>query len=398
MALLQGPVVFIDDEVYDPSKPAFELARQIRAAGRPIAEYTTLPTLDNTPHWRSIAFLILDWDLVPGSPGGLGGSTLSGFERENLFEWLDAFMAEIFCPVFIVSAEDVADIERQVSENAGLARATETGRLKVFPKVTLMTGFLDYLEQWVSSSPALTALNIWANEHEAATNRLFQDMDAVAPDWPAYVWRTATLDNIDPSYELASVLSANLLHRIDTLQFDVPAIRDFQGTVKGSSMRRVSQGRTAVPGERLYPTMVLPGDVFRDASEADIVWINLTPACHTVLNRPPSPGVPADPLGTRLHLVRGTKLQRPVSKSALSKQKNDHDGPNGMLIHTLLGDEPYAFEFKERAIAKWGDVADRRIARLLPPFVTLMQQKHSAFLMNEGVPRVDWDLYNPFTG
>lgn len=392
VSLLQGPVVFIDDEIEDETKPAYHLAEQIRATGRPLARYTELPPDTHAEHWRSIAFLVLDWDLVPGSPGGQGGSTLSEFARVSLFEWLEKFVELVFCPVFVVSAESVPDIERQLNENGPLKRVVDTGRIKVFPKQTLMSGFVGYLEEWVSSTPALAALNIWANEYEAATNRLFQDMDRLAPDWPAYVWRTAKLDGIDPSFELASVLSANLLHRIDTLQFDVPAIGEFQGGPTGSAMRRVSQGRTTLPGDRLYPTMVLPGDIFSGADD-DTVWLNVTPACHTVLNRPSQPGGEPEPAKVALHLLRGTRLERPSSKNAFGNQKKTHDGPNGVLIHTLLDDRPYAFSFKSQQIATWGEVAERRIARLLPPYITLVQQRHAAFLMNEGLPRVEWDLY-----
>lgn len=391
MSLVQGPVVFIDDEVSDEAKPAYALAQQIRATGRPIAEYEELPPDEHSEHWRSIAFLVLDWDLVPGSPGALGGSTLSDFARSSLFEWLERFIEKVFCPIFIISAEDVADIERQLNDNASLQRLVGTGRVKVFPKQTLMENFLQYLEEWITSTPALAALNIWENENESAKNRLFQDMDQLAPDWPAYVWKNAGKDGIDPSYELASVISANLLHRMDTLRFDVDAIREFDGDPTREAMRRVIQGRTTLPGARLYPTMILPGDLFSDSDDG-VVWVNVTPACHTVISRTEGSG--EDESGkVHLNLVRGQRLERPKSKSAFGKQKNDYDGPNGMLVHVLLGDEPYAFSFKSRRMATWNEVSEQRIGRLLPPYITLLQQRHAAFLMNEGLPRVDPDLY-----
>ena len=391
MSLLQGPVVFIDDEVFDKAKPAYELAQQIRATGRPIAEYGELPPDEHSEHWRSIAFLVLDWDLVPGSPGASGGSTLSAFARTSMFGWLERFVQNVFCPIFIISAEDVADIERQIDENDSLRRLRETGRIRVFSKYDLMEDLFQYLENWIASRPALAALNIWENENEFAKNRLFQDMDQMAPDWPGYVWKSAEKDGIDPSYELASVISANLLHRMDTLRFDVESIREFRGELTGEAMRRVIQGRTTLPGERLYPTMILPGDLFED-SEDGVVWVNVTPACHTVISRSQgsNEGVPGE---VDLNLVRGQRLDRPTSKSAFGKQKKEHDGSNGMLVHVLLGDEPYAFSFKSRRMAKWSEVSDQRVGRLLPPYITLLQQRHAAFLMNEGLPRVDPDLY-----
>lgn len=391
MSLVQGPVVFIDDEVSNEAKPAYALAQQIRATGRPIAEYEELPPDEHSEHWRSIAFLVLDWDLVPGSPGALGGSTLSDFARSNLFEWLERFVEKVFCPIFIISAEDVADIERQLGENDSLQRLLSTGRIKVFPKHALMENFLQYLENWIASRPALAALNIWENENEFAKNRLFQDMDQLAPDWPAYVWQSAGKDGIDPSYELASVISANLLHRMDTLRFDVESIREFDGEPTSEAMRRVIQGRTTLPSARLYPTMILPGDLFADSDDG-VVWVNVTPACHTVISRSQG-SEEGEPGEVDLNLVRGQRLERPTSRNTFGKQKKEHDGSNGMLVHVLLGDEPYAFSFKSRRMATWSEVSEQRIGRLLPPYITLLQQRHAAFLMNEGLPRVDSDLY-----
>jgi hypothetical protein len=392
VGVLHGPVVFIDDQLNDELTDASKLAAQIRDSGRPLATYTALPPIDHQTHWRSLGFVVLDWDLVPGSPGMIGSSTLSDFQRQELFAWLTLFMSQIFCPVFIVSAEDTADISRQVSENQALERAASTGRIAVFSKSSLLDDFVGYLENWVASRPALTALNIWANELESASNRLFLDMDDLAPDWPAYVWSNAKADGVDPSFELASVLSANLLHRIDPLSFEVPAIAEYTGELTRPAMRRVLQGRTALPGNRLYPTMVQPGDLFSD-EDGNVLWLNVTPACHTVLNRPASPGEEPEPAAVILHLVKGTRLERPGSKSAFGKLK-EKDGPNGAVVHAVLDDAPVHFDFKDPQISTWGELEARRIGRLLPPYITLIQQRHAAFLMNEGLPRVDWSLYD----
>jgi hypothetical protein len=394
---LQGPVVFIDDQIENQTTEAHRLASQIRDSGRPLASYTSLPPSEHMPHWRSLGFLVLDWDLVPGSPGLIGSSTLSEYQRLELFEWLESFTSTIFCPVFIVSAEDTSDIQRQIDENAKLAAVSATGRLAVFSKSSLLDDFVGYIENWVSSRPALMALNIWSNEVEAATNRLFLDMDELASDWPVYVWSNAAADSVDPSFELASILSANLLHRINPLSFDVPAIREHEGPLSKVAMRRVLQGRTALSGERLYATMVQPGDLFAGATDGEF-WLNVTPACHTVLNRPSPGSGEAEPDKVILHLVRGQRVDRPVSKSKFGKLKEQQDSPNTAVVHTLLGDDPVVFDFRVPAIQPWGDLKDRRIGRVLPPYITLIQQQHSAFLMNEGLPRVDWNLYDDEEG
>lgn len=444
MALLQGPVVFIDDEVRTTHTAANKLAQQISESGRPIATYEKLPPADHMNQWRSIGFLVVDWDLAQGSPELAGATELSAFYRKRLFEWLASFSKTVYCPIFLVSSQDTDLILQRVTEAGEVAAAEaqasaasspadsprestageivrdllDAGRLHVFPKSVLLEDVIGRFEDWVSTRPALAALNIWANEYEAATNRLFQDMEELDPSWPIYVWQTASKDGIDPSYELASVLSANLMHRIDPLLFDVPAITDSSAQPTGKAVRRVMKGRTIVPGHRLYRTMVLPGDLFSDPEDKDVIWVNVTPACHTVLERAERSAASKNDAGAepttsesssvaegadasvappastvKLHLVKGSRVASPTSNSKLSALRKDHDGSNGMLVHTMLDEQPYAFEFKLAQISDWTELNDRRIGRLLPPFITLMQQKHAAFLMNEGLPRVEFDLY-----
>lgn len=389
MSLLSGPVVFIDDELDDAQSTASALLEKIRSTGRPVSSALAVPSDHEAwfEHWQSLAFVVIDWDLSPGSPGMAGGSTLSAFERQKLFAFLDALMCRIFCPVFIISAEDTNDITRQLREHPEFLTDTNEmdARIAVFPKGVLMENIVDHLAEWVGGSPAMSALKAWEREHDFAKNRLFIDLNATDPAWPVYVWRSANDDEVDPGYELASVISSNLLNRINPVSFDAKAISSYSGQVSGSSMRRVSQGRTFVVGSRLSKHMVFPGDLFRleDAND-DELWMNVSPVCQTV-GRSGSP---------RLHLLRGTRQPSPTSKSKFSELEKIGRGPNKILIHTLLDERPYLFAFGDAQIAEWDAIKDRRVGRLLPPFITRVQQMHAAYIQSEGLPRVTPALYD----
>ena len=68
--------------------------------------------------------------------GSTGGATLSAFERTKLFDFVVSLMKHVYCPVFIVSAENTDDIERQIAENEDLLleNGQLDGRIAVFPK------------------------------------------------------------------------------------------------------------------------------------------------------------------------------------------------------------------------------------------------------------------------
>jgi hypothetical protein len=389
MSLLQGPVVFIDDQLNEPTQTAAELMEVVRATGRPVAGYLEIPPLEHVAHWRSLAFLVLDWDLSHGSFGAQGSSTLSAYARSSLFDFLGEFLKLVFCPVFIVSAEDVVDIERQLEESGRFSSPAIRSRIKVFPKKTVASSFMTHLEEWVAESPSLSALSIWENEYDAAKNRLFVDLQELEPNWPVYVWQAATADKVDPSYELASVISANLLHRIDPVSFDIEVISHHPGPITGSAMRSVSFGRTTVPGARLHSTMLMPGDLFADESGEDTLWVNVSPACQTVLGRSAEPGE------TAVQVIRGVRQNLPTSKAAFEKWTKESNTSNQMLIHTVLREAAYVFDFRQARITTWSAISERRVGRLLPPYVSRLQQAHAAFLLTEGVPRVMWELYKP---
>ncbi len=393
MSLTLGPVVFIDDQVNEESSQAFSLAQKIRDTGRPIAAYEELPPQGHAEHWRSLAFVIVDWDLVPGSPGQFGGTSLSEFHRSSLLDWIREFSEKVYCPIFIVSHEDTNDIEQSIDEGGErLSRLKRTSRLKVFAKDFIIDNFIDHVESWVLSSPALAALNIWENDTELAINRLFNDMDELEPEWPVYVWESATEDGVNPSFELASVISANLQSRTNPAQFDSTIMARKSGNSSAAAMRRVLHGRTMIPNSSLHEDVVLPGDLFQ--CNDGYIWVNVMPACHTVSNRKGRSSEPMSPSEVRLLLVRGEQVDKPASKSQFSGLRSKHDNSNGMLIHALHEEYPYAFKFKVSQFVSWGDVSNTRIGRLVPPYITLLQQKHSEFLMNEGIPKVSASLYD----
>lgn len=398
MSLLAGAVVFIDDELKDRKSQAAALLEEIRATGRPVAWALSIPEDRDSwfEHWQSLAFVVLDWDLSPSSGGSTGGSTLSDYERRRLYEFVDELMRRVYCPVFIISAEDVNDIQRQILEDDRfvLPNGSLDARIAVFSKDVLMDNIVAHLTEWMSRSPSLSALRAWELEYDSAKNRLLIELNEVEPDWPVYVWRAADYDQVDPAYELASVISTNLLNRFNPIIFDVGAITGYAGPTTGVARRRVSQGRTAVPGDRLSEVMVLPGDIFLfpEAEDGD-VWINVSPACHTVgrLLETLADGTEVrEPV--RLHLLRGKPVSWPSTAGAL-KTMDSTDRANSIVIHTLLEGNPYRFVFGDAQIVDWANVREHRVARLMQPFITRVQQLHAAYIQSEGLPKVTLELY-----
>lgn len=398
MTLLTGAVAFIDDEIEDSSSVAFQLLQEIRATGRPVAAAPDVPD-DPEPwfdHWERLAYIVIDWDLSPGSMGMTGGATLSDFQRQRLYDFIALLMGRIYCPVFIVSAEDTESIEKQISQNSALLRADGAldERIKVFPKQVVLNHLDTYVSEWVGKSPALSALTAWDKEQSRAVNRLFVDLNEGAPDWPVYIWQAASADEVDQAYELTTAINTNLINRFQPIEFDPEVMSKDPQDGSGAARRRVSQGRTAIPSSALSDRMVLPGDIFKfDDARGGEVWINVSPACHTVgrvIKRNPDGSEEHE--AVRLHLLRGVKQAWPKNAGDL-RNMDSKDRSNSLVLHTVLDGEPYKFTFADARIESWSDVKALRVARLLPPFITRLQQLHAAYIQSEGLPKVTLALY-----
>ena len=396
MSLLSGPVVFIDDEIDEHESEANQLLEAIKDSGRPVVASTHIPAADTWEewfqHWQTLSFVVIDWDLSPGSLGGVGGSTLSDFKRRELFAFLERLMQVIYCPVFIISREDADDILRQVNESEKLHnKAGEVdARITVFPKQVLMDNIVEHLTKQVEDSPSLSVLRTWEQEFDAARNRLFIDFNNMEPDWPVYVWRMALDDGVDPAFELSSVISTNLLTRVNPVAFDDGPINNPDAVISGPATRKVLQGRTFIDNSRLSERMVFPGDVFRlNQANPDELWINVSPVCQTVA-RPTAEG--AEPELIQLHLIRGTR-EDVSSANKFNSLERKRKGPAGEVVHTLLDEAPYYFEFRRAEFKAWEEIKERRIGRLLVPYATRFQQKYSAYLQAEGLPKINYELY-----
>jgi hypothetical protein len=386
MTLLEGAVIFVDDEVEKLGTDANNLLKEIESTGRPTARYGGIPVPEHVPHWEGVSFVVVDWNLkdrisVPGS------STLSEEADEEVLEFIATVSATYYCPIFVVSSQPSAAIQRQLEESSD-PRIMEAlpERIKVFRKDAVLSSFVDSLEAWVEGNLALRALRAWDKEYQKAKSRLFADLGKYAESWPAYVTAASDGDKTDPSVELADVIHANLRSRIDPVAFDELIALAGSASPSTAGLKEVHYGRSVLPANRVPDSTIFPGDIFESWRLEDpegSLWINITPACHTVRKRHPSSRA------LKLHLIRGVPIEiKGTEKQIESALKQFAGNPNVQIVHALRDGAAYKFEFKHMRIASWETVKRHRYGRLLPPFITSLQQRHGAFLTTEGLPRV----------
>jgi hypothetical protein len=395
VAIVDGPVLFVDDEWRKSSSAANQLYLEIVASGRPIAAFDEIPQEEAHDLWGGLGFVVVDWNLNEPDSRLAGGAELSKFAREQMVQFLKKLIKDHFCPIFIVSSSASADILRHLNADRALSEKVVQNRITILHKGTVLQHLMDKIAKSLAGNSSVEVLRVWEREYQRAKSQLFNDFFELSDEWPRYVVKAANKDKFDPSYELADVIHANLRSRVNPMLFDTTKLATTTFHVDPSATRNVLRGRMQVPRAGLHDEVIMPGDFFKSwlKDEADVIWINLTPACQTVRGRRKA-GEP----DVRLHLVRGEPHQVPSTRDGFEDEMKElRANPNVALVDVLADERAYKFDFRTLQTFSWSTIGRHRLGRLLPPYSTHLQQRHAAFLLNEGIPRVPHDLYKGIT-
>jgi hypothetical protein len=392
VAILEGAVVFIDDQYDEENTHANDFYNELKNAGRPIAAYDKLPDAVHMDHWDGLALAIVDWNLRAKEDRVPGATTLDTGDRRRMAAFLVALLGRYFCPVFIISTDSYEQIADALKAADGFPADAIGSRIRILQKEDVADAFIANLEQEVRSNPVLSILRTWEQQYQTAKNRMFIELGGISTDWPSHIVKGAKDDNVDPGYEILETLNANVRHRMDPVSFDLEVIDIANLSGDGEASRRVRFGRSILQASSLHPTEVMPGDFFsswRKSDPANTIWLNLTPACYTVRGR----RKPGDP-DVRLHLIRGVPETVPSDAKRFAQWERERQrASRSELVHVLHGGMAYKFDFSTLQTFSWTTVSKHRLGRVLPPFITQVQQRHAAFLTSEGLPRVLPEMY-----
>lgn len=388
MSILEGSVVFVDDDYAVDETNAKAFYDELQLGGRPVAAYSDVPPAGHLDHWDGLSLVVLDWNLSESETRVEGVSIpemASDAKRQALIEFLIALLDRYFCPIFIVSADAPEQIESALRGTSGFPAAVLGRRVQVLQKDD--SDLLPKLEKLVADDPVLSTFRVWEQQYQSAKNRMFIDLDVMGTDWLAYYVEAAREGQTDLAHDLVSSLYGNLQHRVDLVAFDVATLKGLALSEDGEAQRAVFHGRSVLPEHRLYKSTIMPGDFFRKWRKTDpdeAIWINITPACYTVLGRGDGE--------VRLHLIRG--LPVPVTeKTPKALRDKRRAQTRSATVDVLLDGKAYKFEFSSLETVAWSKLAKNRLGRLLSPFITDVQQRHAIYLTSEGLPAALPSMY-----
>lgn len=390
--LFHGIAVVIDDEIDDPNASVREIQKGIEDAGCHVIKLSSIPNDNSVSNLREVAFFVLDWNLygaaLKESAGGASVIAPAGMVQENE-DSIIAFLRNLkkvrFAPVFIFTDEPVDTIVEKLKQHKDLYDETDPSHILVRDKQAVSkTGVFNVLSEWMGGAPSVYVLKKWEKNYEKAKNEMFLDFYVNGPLWPMILWKNFEDDSVPPDTLLGELIGRNLVSRMTPFALDFEPFKKLLDESKKDPKAYEEVVRMVLEGERFLAEVRLdkesfePGDIFHSD---DGYQINIRPDCDCI----PRGHDKLDSL--ELYLLKGTEL--PVAKLNYDpKNSLITESDNEAVLFPVYDGKALNFKFRKLYKEKWRDLKAKRVGRLMPPFLTRLQQRYSAYLQRPGLNRL----------
>lgn len=338
----------------------------------PMLMYDELPD-DLISQLHSISFLILDWNLSGVRP--IPEATIN----DNI-DFLKKLHSVCYAPIFIFSDENPNDIEVALDTN-GFKREKEPIFIRKKNYVDTAAKLFLEIENWVKKCPPVYVLKEWEKVNRDAKKEMFWALVDAHPSWPKILMDTIKKDGGDQQIELIEMLQNNLNYRVACPNLDTNLIKQ-QNTdgITKEDLRKILECERFIPIESL-PRHPFAGDVYIIDEK---YYLNIRPDCDIIRD--------ADKDNKDMYLLEGeivdeTKINADVKDHIIFDSGEFIEKKNCCFIAFIRG-KIMQFNLRELNILKWNDIKEKRIGRLLPPYITRVQQKYAHYIQRQGLPSI----------
>lgn len=437
--LFQGIAVIFDDEISDPTSTIYTIKENIQRKNIPVAVYNEMPRPEIIPSLSNASFVILDWDYT-NSGLDVGSSErvsipieLKAEQEQNLIQFISKLLCEVFIPVFIFTSKSVDSIKTTLRD-AKLWNDGKENRIFIKQKndINTDTQLFGAIEDWIKAMPSVYVLKEWEKNISKSKDAMFLELYGYSPNWVNIIWDMLKDDSMENHREFGEFVTRNLNNRIGTYKFDEDII-GAQRDISPEELRRV------VEGERYFayhtpPEQAYTGDLFKDGNK---YYLNIRAQCD--LSRTDGG---SDNYNPKLYCIKGKKLRskdivtddirmttegelifgvdKRFSLYKMSEICKNNDKlqefnnnfvnyrnriffrkgtfleRNDKVIVGCVADEQVLQFDLDISIKEFSDVKDKRIGRILPPYITRIQQKCAQNMVREGIMPMPKELFMNF--
>lgn len=380
--LFKGVGMVVDDHVNSGDDLITEIVRFLEHDKRLfLVKYEELP-IDIDPYCLScLSFLLLDWELntLIGDDGfPIENSNIKAENVRNNVDFIKQVVDKVVIPIFIFSNEDADYIKNTLSQNGIINNEEKSpifilGKSGLFDKENKCIMFAK-IKEWLMKTPSIYVTQKWKTTYLSAINEMSLDMRAVSPFWPNLLWNCYTNDGVNPSEEISSLINQNVLSRIKPFEFDED-VMSVNKTCDEKVLKDVLEKQCFMSNDKLG-ILSSTGDVYKWQQK---YYLNIRPSCDCVGRDGKN----------KIYLIKGEKIKDKDIEEGLFNRKfgNFNEQSNFAIVGPIKGFF-IRFKFKDIEIEDFEAKKEKRIGRLLPPFITRVTQKYSLYIHRQGLPRL----------
>lgn len=381
--LFKGIGMVVDDQVNSGKDKAIDgIVKYLENDNHlPLVKYEDLPDNIESICFSSLSFLLLDWELntlvnVDDSPIPI--ATLKAQNARDNVDFIKQVVAKVVIPIFIFSNEDVNSIKNTLSQNH-IIDDDEKSPIFILNKSELFDNekkciMFDKVNEWLKKTPSIYVTQKWKTAYLEAINGMALDMREASPFWPNLLWTCYKDDGVNPSEEIFSLINQNALSRIQPVEFD-EGILSIKKTCDEHLLKNLLERQCFMRNEYLGD-LSSTGDIYKWHQE---YFLNIRPSCDCVGRDGKN----------KIYLIKGDKVKDKEIQNGLFNEKygNFNEQSNFVIVGPICGFF-IRFKFKDFLIEDYDKKKEKRIGRLLPPFITRVTQKYGLYIHRQGLPRL----------
>lgn len=393
-----GIGLVIDDELDDKESKIYKIVKNLQNHNIPLLLYKELPNDKLLNNLNSISFIILDWELSTEiqkikKKGVDIPQSLLEENKNKIIEFLDYIKNNIFCPVFILSNENINNIGLYLEEE-GLINDNQTNFIFIKSKSDLLyfRSIQSHIRKWIKNNPPLYVLHMYEHALAKAKNETFSTFYNLSKSWPIVLYNNAQKDEIDYSSEIITTISKNIETRMPYFPL-CENIFKHRKKIQKEEVQKVIEGQTFIENQKLKDNDIDTGDIFLGkVSNKDTYFINIRPTC----NLRPQRNKTVD--NVELYLLMGEEYKIPSNKKSINKELklDGEQGHSYCKVYCIYNGKHIKFRFKKLIIKTRTELKTEydanRIGRIIPPYITELRSKYTTYLNRQGLPRIPLEI------
>lgn len=401
----RGIGVIIDDQVpLSPKETTSDyianIVNHLQEDGIPLLKYKTIPPESEWPNLENVAFFLIDW--YWDSSGLDVHDPLAETIRnpdvpmsaigDKICKFIKAVHQKAFAPIFVFSNQGDTDSKQCLTDN-GIAIDVPGAYVFIKNKKDMIDldedgnpRLFSEINTWIRATPTIHLLTTWGRDVLAAKNQMFAEFYDKSHNWPSLLWKAYKDDGDDPAQGLSQVMFDNLKARVKCGVPEMPDVGQDERAL--ASLPDILALTVMLPSSSLPQKQIGCGDLFKVKSGK--LYLVVSCDCDCVVHK----GESAE--STFVQVVKVNGGCDPESEKMANRFSIDYGflhQSNQSYLFPING-KCYCVSYPSFSIVPLSELKlDKRIGRILPPYITDVRQRLAQWNQREGFPKLPPELF-----